>query len=193
MTRALPRKGSSGRPGARPPSWAAATRSAASVLAAILLAAPGPALALDPLDPGASVAFFGIDFIDSSAEGSYGGAREDEAARLALLEDAVRQRFLEEGFDLLDLDPVAEELARTRSPADCNGCDVRMAARLGADYALVGEVQKVSNLILSMNLALREVDTDRLVRMLAVDVRSNTDDSWLRGGRYILNNHFFAE
>jgi hypothetical protein len=162
-------------------------------LAAALLALPGAAPALEPLDPGASVAFFGVHFIDTSTEGAYNGVREDETARLALLEDSVRQRFIEEGFELVDLAPVAEELERTRSPADCNGCDLRMAERLGADYSLVGEVQKVSNLILSMNLALREVETDRLVRMLAVDVRGNTDESWLRGGRYILNNHFFAE
>jgi hypothetical protein len=164
-----------------------------SFLAAVLLALPGAASALDPLDPGASVAFFGIHFIDTSTEGEINGVREDEVARLALLEEAVRQRFVEEGFDLVDLGPVAEELERTRSPADCNGCDVRMAARLGADYSLVGEVQKVSNLILSMNLALREVETDRLVRMLAVDIRGNTDEAWLRGGRYILDNHVFAD
>lgn len=151
------------------------------------------ASALEPLDPAASVAFFGVHFLDTSAEGEFNGVREDEVARLALLEDAIRERFVEEGYELVALDPVAEELARTRSPADCNGCDLRMAERLGADYSLVGEVQKVSNLILSMNLALREVETGRLVRMLAVDIRSNTDESWLRGGRYILNNHVFAE
>lgn len=162
-------------------------------LAAALATASGAALALEPLDPDGSVAFFGIHFIDTSAEGAYNGVREDEVARLALLEDAVRDRFVEEGHELVDLAPVAEELARTRSPADCNGCDLRMAERLGADYSLVGEVQKVSNLILSMNLALREVETGRLVRMLAVDIRSNTDESWLRGARYILNNHVFAE
>ena len=57
----------------------------------------------------------------------------------------------------------------------------------------MGEVQKVSNLILSMNLALRDAESGEFVRMLAVDIRGNTDDAWLRGGRYILNNHFFAE
>jgi hypothetical protein len=164
-----------------------------SVLATILLTLPGAAPALEALEPGAKVAFFGLTFLDTSTEGDINGVREDETARLALLEESVRARFEEEGFDLLDLGPVAEEMARTRSPADCNGCDLRMAERLGADYSLVGEVQKVSNLILSMNLALREVESGDLVRMLAVDIRGNTDDSWLRGGRYILNNHVFAE
>jgi hypothetical protein len=162
-------------------------------LAAVLLALPSAAPALEALRPGASVAFFGMHFIDTSTEGAINGVREDETARLALLEDSVRERMGAEGFDLLDLAPVSEELDRTLNPANCNGCELRMAERLGADYALVGEVQKVSNLILAMNLALRDVETGDLVRMLAVDIRGNTDDAWLRGGRYILDNHFFAE
>jgi len=164
-----------------------------SFLAAALLALPGAASALESLEPSAKVAFFGIHFIDTSAEGSINGIREDETARLALLENSVRERLEAEGFDLLDLAPVAEELGRTLNPAHCNHCEIRMAEELGADYSLVGEVQKVSNLILSMNLALREADSGDFVRMLAVDIRGNTDDSWLRGGRYILDNHFFVE
>jgi hypothetical protein len=168
-------------------------RPSVQLVAALLLSAPGAASALEALEPGAKVAFLGIHFIDTSAEGAYNGVRADETARLALLEEEVRDRFVAEGFELVDLAPVAEELGRTLNPARCNGCEVRMAERLDADYSLVGEVQKVSNLILSMNLALREADSGDLVRMLAVDIRGNTDDSWLRGGRYILDNHVFSD
>ena len=164
-----------------------------SFLAAALLAVPQMALALDDIEPGAKVAFLGMHFIDTSTEGAMNGVRDDETARLTLLEAEVRERFKAEGFDLLDLGPVTEELERTLNPANCNDCEVRMAEQLGADYSLVGEVQKVSNLILSMNLALRDTESGEFVRMLAVDIRGNTDDAWLRGGRYILNNHFFAE
>jgi hypothetical protein len=144
-----------------------------------------------PLAPGASVAFLGLTFIDTSTEGEYMGARADEAARIVLLEDAVRDRFAAEGFELVPTDPVAEELERTVNPADCYGCEARMAAKLGARYVLVGEVQKVSNLILAMNLVMREVESGEMVRGLSVDIRSNTDESWLRGMNYILKNHFF--
>ena len=68
-----------------------------------------------------------------------------------------------------------------------------MGQKLGADYVLVGEVQKVSNLILSMNLILRETGEGKMVRGLSVDIRSNTDESWLRGIRYILKNNIFSE
>lgn len=160
-----------------------------------LVAALWPALASaapdKPLMQGAKVAFLGMTFIDMSTQGAYEGARADETARIKLLEAATRDRFIAEGFVILPNDPVAAELASTVNPADCYGCDLRMGARLGADYVLVGEVQKVSNLVLSMNLVLRDVRSGETLRGLAVDIRSNTDVSWLRGIRYILKNHFF--
>ncbi|AWI60934.1 DUF3280 domain-containing protein [Sinorhizobium fredii] len=157
-----------------------------ALLPALALAAPDK-----PLMPGAKLAFLGLTFIDLSTEGAYNGVRADEAARIELLKSATRDRFVEEGFVILSNDPVATELAATVNPADCYGCDVRMAARLGADYVLVGEVRKVSNLVLSINLVLRDARSGERLRGLAVDIRSNTDDSWLRGMRYILKNHFF--
>lgn len=150
------------------------------------------AAALDgPLAPGAEVAFVGLTFIDTSGEGAYFGARDDETARVGLLEKEIRQRFEDEGFVLVPIGPEAEALSRIANPAKCYGCEVRAAERLGADYVVVGEVQKVSNLILSMNLVMRTVPEGEAVRALAVDIRSNTDDSWLRGMRYILDNHYF--
>ena len=152
-----------------------------------------PQRALAEIAPGAKVAFLGITFIDTSTEGAYFGEKPAEQARIALLEDEVRQRFTEAGLILADLAPIAEQLDDTVNPADCYGCDVRMARKLGADFVLVGEVQKVSNLILSMNLVLRDARTGAFERGLAVDIRSNTDASWLRGIRYILKNNIFKE
>ncbi len=73
---------------------------------------------------------------------------------------------------LMDLSPISETLAKTVNPANCYGCEVRMAKQLGADFVLVGIVQKVSNLILSMNLVMRAVETGKVVRARVVDIRS---------------------
>ncbi|ARE39090.1 hypothetical protein RGUI_0949 [Rhodovulum sp. P5] len=159
----------------------------------VLSTAAAARVDLPRLDRAGPVAFLGIVFLDTSTEGAYFGERPDELARIALLEDAVRDRFAMEGFTLMDLSPIAQQLENTVNPANCYGCEVRMGRKLGATYVLVGEVQKVSNLILSMNLVMREVETGQMVRGQSVDIRSNTDDSWLRGIRYILKNHFFKE
>ena len=164
---------------------------AAAFLIFMLSSLPVGAQAL--LKPGSTVAFLGLTFLDTSTEGAYFGARDDEAARLLLIEDEIEARFKAEGFDLLDLAPIQEELDNTVNPSNCYGCEVRMAAKIDADYVLVGVVQKVSNLILAMNLVMRDVGTGDIVRGRVVDIRSNTDESWLRGMRYILKNTFFRK
>lgn len=149
--------------------------------------------AADEFVSGSKVAFLGLTFVDTSTEGAYNGVRADETERLALLERLVKDRFRQEGMILMDLAPIAETLENTVNPANCYGCEIRMAKTLGADFVLVGVVQKVSNLILSMNLVMREVATGEVVRARVVDIRSNTDQSWARGMNYILKTAFFKE
>ena len=52
-------------------------------------------------------------------------------------------------------------------------------------------MQKTSELILAMNLFLRDVEAKTNLRHGAVDIRGNTDESWSRGYRYLLNNTIF--
>ncbi len=159
----------------------------------LLLALTAGGAASAPLQSDAKVAFFGLTFIDTSTEGAYFGVREDETQRMAMLEAYVEEAFEERGFALMDLSPVQRKMDLYANLADCNGCEVSLARELGATYAVVGEVQKVSNLILSMNLMVRDTESGRAVKGLAVDIRGNNDKSWLRGMRYILKNNIFKE
>ena len=159
----------------------------------VLMFAACAAFAQEPLKTGGQVAFLGITYLDTSNEGAIYGSKPEELERIELLEKTVAGRFESEGLVLMDLSPISEELDRTVNPAKCYGCDLRMGEKLGADYILVGEVQKVSNLILSMNLVLKSVGSGKMVRGQSVEIRSNTDESWLRGIRYILKNNIFRE
>lgn len=152
-----------------------------------------PALAAPPVPVDSKLAFFGLTFLDTSTEGDIMGENRDETRRVEMLETMVLERFREEGYRFLSTGPVQDQLDRIVNPAKCYGCDQRMGAELGADYVLVGEVQKVSNLILAMNLQLRAVGDGMLAAGRSVEIRSNTDDSWRRGMRYLLKNAIFAE
>ncbi|MCP4073130.1 MAG: DUF3280 domain-containing protein [Hyphomicrobiales bacterium] len=160
------------------------------LISVMVLAFWAPGMAQE-LDRNRSVVFLGLTFIDTSTEGAFDGLRADQTARLELVENAISARFMEEGFVLLGLGPIADELDNTVNPANCYGCELRMARKLGASYVVVGVVQKVSNLIISMNLVMRDVETGVVIHARAVDVRSNTDKSWLRGMNYILKHTFF--
>jgi hypothetical protein len=51
----------------------------------------------------------------------------------------------------------------------------------------MGTVQKVSNLILNINVYMEDVQTG------SVDIRGNTDESWRHGLDYMLRHYLFGE
>jgi hypothetical protein len=133
------------------------------------------------------VAIFDFELIDTSLEGELNGPRADEAARIATLSDMLRAAFAHNsGYEVVDVTPVADEIAR-RHLQNCGGCDRSMAAELGADRAVTGTVQKVSNLILNINVYLRDVD-GMAAEAHSVDIRGNTDESWRRGLSWLMRH-----
>ncbi len=65
----------------------------------------------------------------------------------------------------------------------CNGCAVEIGAAAETQLVMFPWVQKVSNLILNLNIEVRSAATDRVVAVRSVDIRGNTDRSWLRGAK----------
>ena len=53
---------------------------------------------------------------------------------------------------------------------------------------MTGTVHKVSNLILNINVTVRDAGSGQAVRAGSVDIRGNTDESWLRGVSYLVRN-----
>jgi len=157
------------------------------VLGAVLLPGAAEPAAADAR----SAAVLAVTLIDSSTEGDYSGPRADETARVAMLRERLAAAFADKGWRVVDIAPVAADLERVTNPAHCNGCDSRLARRLGADVAVTAEVQKVSNLILTINIFLRDSQSGDLIRVGNADIRSNTDRSWKRGLDYILRNRIF--
>ena len=49
-------------------------------------------------------------------------------------------------------------------------------------------MQKVSNLILNINIYVRNVETGKMVSAASADIRGNTDQSWKRGVSYLVRN-----
>jgi len=121
------------------------TRSYLVALWAVLFVSCGPTVAQ-------SVAVFDFELIDTSLEGAIRGVRPDEQERLARLSDQLRQRLRASGrFSLVGITPIASEAQASNLQA-CGGCDIQLARRIGAELAITGTVQKVSNLILNMNI-----------------------------------------
>jgi hypothetical protein len=69
---------------------------------------------------------------------------------------------------------------------------VKLAEKLGADIAITGLVQKVSNLIINMNIYLHDVHTGKPIGAMSADMRGNTDESWTRTMEWLIRNRMLA-
>src|SRR5215210_4026487 len=157
----------------------------------LLLAAScrGTSGAAEPL----KAAVFDLELVDTSQE-SERGERADQTARIALASAELRRLLSESGqLQVVDLAPQAARI-RDKSPlSKCSGCVEDLAREAGAELAVSGIVQKTSNLILSFAVEVKEVQSGRTIRAGQVDIRGNTDETWLRGVRWIVKNRLVAE
>jgi Protein of unknown function (DUF2380) len=139
-----------------------------------------------------SVAVFDFELIDTSLEGAMRGVRPDEQERLTRVSDQLRQLLRNSGrFSLLDITPIAREAQASNLQA-CGGCDMRLAQRIGAELAITGTVQKVSNLILNMNIYVRDTSSKATIAAMSADMRGNTDESWSRTLDWLVRNRLLA-
>lgn len=154
---------------------------AAAMGAAATFAAPaaaGPAKA----------AVFPFELVDTSTEGQIEGVRADQTKRLEATTGQVQQSLAATTVEIVDAGPAKDRLKDVKSLHECLSCAQEAAAALGADFAVVGHVQKVSNLILNINLQIVDVKTGKTVRGGSVDIRGNDDRSWTRGTTYLMKN-----
>ena len=157
------------------------------VFTALTLAIATPVRADPP-----KLAVFDFELMDTSLQGELDGPRADERDRLMRVSDQVRKELAESGkFQLLEISKV-NAAAHGSNLQACAGCDVQYAQQLGADLAMTGVVQKVSNLILNINIYLRDVHTGALVTSMSVDLRGNMDESWSRATSYLVRNRLLA-
>ncbi|WP_245396421.1 DUF3280 domain-containing protein [Jiella sonneratiae] len=134
------------------------------------------------------VAVFKFQLIDSSLEGAMTGRDEAQQARLRRMAPELRRDIAGlNGYDVVDVAPVAPK-AEAANLQSCGNCAIGFARTVGADVAVVGTVQKVSNLILNINAYAFDVGTGKEIARGSADIRSNTDESWDRGLAYLFEN-----
>ncbi|MGQ7793442.1 DUF3280 domain-containing protein [Faunimonas sp. B44] len=159
----------------------------------LLMAVAGLALAVAAAhaEP-RKTAIFDLELVDTSG-GNAPDERAQELARLEALGSRLRERLRESGrYDLVDIEPVRARALGYNLQA-CGGCDVKLAREVGAEIVVTGFVQKVSNLILNINVYMRDVATGRMIKGVSADIRGNTDESWRRGLEWLLAHRILPE
>ncbi|MDE1149431.1 MAG: DUF3280 domain-containing protein [Azospirillaceae bacterium] len=156
---------------------------AAGLLAVLLTAGPAWA-ATEP------TAVFDVQFVNTSPAET----TAEETARVARLGADLQAALAQSGrYRIVDLGPWAAKLKAQPAPRDCPPCAFEVATQAGAKVAVIAWVQKVSNLILNLNVSIRDAGTGALLKGGSVDIRGNTDVSWNRGLKFLLEEHVFNE
>jgi len=163
----------------------------AALFAAICVLALSEATGVPAAENAKTVAFFGFRLLNTSLEPT----RPDEERRIHDLDTQFQQRLDASGrFKIVPIPAdMQQQIAAGPEISSCNGCERDYAEHLGTELAAWGVVQKVSNLILNINVYIEEVQTGNLVFVRSVDIRGNTDESWQHGLSYMIRHYLFGE
>jgi hypothetical protein len=114
--------------------------------------------------------------------------------RLPRLSDQLRKLLADSGrYEIVPTDSVKAEVEKGADLRTCGGCAVDFAKKLGADVAITAEIQKVSALILNINLYIKDVAGDKPEKSYSVDIRGDTDESFDRGVKYIVKHNVLGQ
>jgi hypothetical protein len=156
-------------------------------LMASFLLTPLAAKAADT--PLKSIVMLDFELIDPTLDRASDDAQRE---RLKKISSLLRQLFIDKGFyrvqDTAPQRAMIDDMRSRFKLYDCNGCAVDIGRALGADRVMTAWVQKVSNLILNINIQINDVASGQPLLNKSVDIRGNTDASWERGIRYMVRS-----
>lgn len=136
-----------------------------------------------------SVALLGTHFQNDNE--MYEPTSEAERARLVQLSGLFETLLNDSGHFVVKQVPksMAAEIAGGQTLGECGGCELDYGVKVGVDEIAWINVQKVSNLILNLNVYLANVKEGKMTFVRSVDIRGNTDESWTRGLTYLVSNY----
>ena len=114
-------------------------------------------------------------------------------ARLPHLSDMLRALLGDSGrYQIVTTDPVKAK-AQSEDLRSCGGCADDYAKKVGADLAITGQIQKVSDLILNINVYIKDVGAGKPEQAFSVDIRGDNDQSFDHGIKYLVKHKILNE
>ena len=137
-----------------------------------------------------SLAVIDFELVDDQNNPLTKAAQEARLRNATLqLQQELAQRQL---YRMVDPAPSQELQGKLRLQQEflyrCDDCAEQVGRLLGVDLVMVTWVQKVSELILNLNVQIYDVKGQKVVFTKSVDMRGNNDESWVRGVRYLVRD-----
>jgi hypothetical protein len=143
-------------------------------------------------DPVRVVALLNVEFLNDHED--LEPTTNAERARLASIGSLFKAKLEASGryqFVSIPADAAAK-MASGPEIGACGGCEFEYGKQIGVDYAAWIVVQKVSDLILNINIYMADVAARKLAFVHSVDIRGDTDESWTRGITYLVKNYVLS-
>jgi hypothetical protein len=151
-----------------------------------------PAHATTP--PPITIAVFDFELEDVSAAGTAtSGDTASEAARMQAVTAEARRVLAQSGrYRIVDTSGAEAELIKEKSLRSCNGCEVGIALKLGAERSLIGVVTRVAQTEYYVSVRLTDTATDKVVKQESAFF-TGADDAWPSGAAMLLKHQVLAE
>ena len=133
------------------------------------------------------VAFIGFRIINDALE----PISNAEKMRARLLDKILIEKLEATGrFQFVTIpESISAQINAGPFIGECNGCEIDYGRKLKADLIAWGTVQKVSNLILNLNVYIASVHSGQMTYIKSVDIRGNNNRSWTKGLKWMLKHY----
>jgi hypothetical protein len=132
-----------------------------------------------------SIALMDCVLIDDNAAYNDAEINRVQQARIEMVSNTLREQLRDtQRYQVADMAPAASLITQLGASQDlnaCADCARQVGRKLGVEQVGRCWVQKVSNLILNINLNVEDVASGTTVFQRSVDIRGNTDLSWRHG------------
>jgi hypothetical protein len=157
---------------------------------AVQSALPGHAATSQPV----KIAVFNFELEDVSAAGA--SAKSETASdsnRMQAVTDAARRTLVQSGrYTLIDINGVDAQAAKDKSLRDCNGCEVGIALKLGAERSCIGVVTRVAQTEYYVSLRITDTATGKVVNQESAFF-TGADDAWPSGVAMLIKHQVLAD
>lgn len=120
--------------------------------------------------------------------------KDEDRARLKIVTKELRTLLAATGeFSVVDLAPFEKEIEEKSPLHECNGCENDLAKKMGVELAVLPLMQKSSDTLLNLTIAIQDVASGRLTKAERVVIQGNTDESWLRAVRWLVKRRLVAK
>ena len=157
----------------------------AIVLAGLAAARAAEAAAPPPI----RIAVFPFELEDFSAAAGPIAPDDIDREQLRLSTEQARKQLAESGrYQLVDVGTANDQAAKAGKLWDCEGCEAKIAAGLGADQSMIGVITRISRTEYTVAYRIRDARSGAMVDAQHSDLRIGANVAWSRGVRWLIQN-----